>query len=355
MSSRRSLHPGQGGLRPWGLHWRDAAWLSGLQRGCGAIAQRALCRQADPHGDRERRRWRLRRLRPRACALHGQVHPRQPGHRHPEHAGRFRHHRHQLDLCGRAQGRHRHPRHLQCAAGRAALRQPGGALRSAQARVGRQHLRPAEYLRHLAHEPDQDHRADDGPGGDRRGDRRDRQLRHLAEGPEQDARHQVQGDPRLQHDRVPPCRGARRGRRRVRTVVLDAEGLEPGLDSKQPHQRPPADRQQAAAGPGEGAAGRRSRHRSREQAGDRAARLSRGDRPAVRDAAGHAEGDGGGDPPRLRRGDEGSGFPRRRRKDAARGRSGHRRRDGADPASAPMRRPRRWSRGRRSSAPAAAQ
>ena len=38
-----------------------------------------------------------------------------------------------------------------------AVRQSGGALRRAQAQLARQHRQAAERLRHLAHEPDQDH------------------------------------------------------------------------------------------------------------------------------------------------------------------------------------------------------
>src|SRR5262249_40771938 len=247
----------------------------------------------------------------------------------PEHAGRRRCNRDQLDQYGRAQRRHRYSRHLQRTDGRAALRQPGGPLRSAEARIRRQHLEAAEYLRHLAHQPDQDHRAGQDPRGHRRLDRRNRQLRHPAEDPQRRAGHEVQAHYRIQHDRSPPRRRARRGRRHLRPVLFDAEGLQSRLDRQQADQRAAADRRQGSGRPRERAAPDRPHPQSRGQEGHRAHLLSGGDRPPIRDAAGHPEGDGHDHPPRVRRDAQGSEPACRSREDHARSRSGQWRGHGA--------------------------
>ncbi len=75
----------------------------------------------------------------------------------------------------------------------AAVRQSGRALRRAAVQLARQHRQARERLRHLAHQPGQDHRRCARPRGDRGGGRRHLEFRDRAENAQCPDRHEVQG------------------------------------------------------------------------------------------------------------------------------------------------------------------
>ena len=133
-------------------------------RGCGAFAVwTAGRRRADPVADfykgkqinldpERRMRAAAMPATPTPSRPISATHiPGKPQHRHPEHAGRRRHPRHDLSQFGRAQGRHHHRAGAFERAVRAALRHRGREIRSAPDELDRQPRTRHRHLRRLAH------------------------------------------------------------------------------------------------------------------------------------------------------------------------------------------------------------
>ena len=161
----------------------------------------------------------------RGIARHiGTAHPRQSQCGRAQHAGRRRHHRHELALQHRRQGRHDHRAGGQRDAARTAVRHQDGALRRHQVQLARHAKLRSQHGAALAHRA--------GELGRRSAHARDhdgivgRQLDAgvLRAAAQRNARHQDEADPRLSRaERCLPRHGARRARRLSERVLLGAD------------------------------------------------------------------------------------------------------------------------------------
>ena len=170
-------------------------WLALV--GARADRRRLLQVASHHHAGRQRRRRRLRRLCPRLRAPLDRSHSGPSEYHRQEPAGGGRACRRKHALQQRRARRLGDRRLHQWRGDGPAVRQSGRALRRAAVQLARQHRQARERLRHLAHQPGQEHCRCARPRSDRGGGRRHVEFRDRAQIAQCPDRHALQGGVRL--------------------------------------------------------------------------------------------------------------------------------------------------------------